>query len=283
MDSTLVGDGFSEGANAAVATTNETFVNIVSKRNGYRSKKFAYAFGTGEDALFNVELVLTDTLANQIARALAQNLVKGDLANTDTKGIVEEGVVLRTGSGTAANGTSRRFGGNSVAQIDARLTTLEDTVGGGGAYIDGEGGENGFSPLQPNVAYIMHRKTWGVIKSISRTSDNSLVSEGRTQLSSDIVRTLNGVPVVFDNNFDAPKGADNTFDQNAFIMAYGNFRYMLDRRIGIVRLHRDPYGVSGDNDQISVMEFAYGDNRAMGAIDSSSKCEAFAVYQANAA
>lgn len=282
MDSTLVGDGFAEDANAAVASTPTTFVNLVSKRNGYRSKKFVYARSADRDARFNMERVLADTLANQIGRAFAQDLIKGDITGTDVIGFASPAGVKRTATttGTADNGTSRRFGGNSLEQLEVRLRTLMELVPS--AYIMGEGGEDGFSPLQPNVAFVMNYRTWGAIEAITSTSQNSFVSEGRTPLTNAVVRTLKSVPVVFDDTMDAPTGANDVFAANSNILMYGNFRYMLIRRIGRVRLHIDPFGVAGDNNQISLLMFAEGDNRPQGGIDTSdsNRTEAIGLLQA---
>ena len=279
MDSRHVGVGYSETGTAAVTSTASTITNIISKRNGYRSTKFLFPRTADRDAQFNLRLVLEENLARQLGVALAQNLVKGNVADTDVEGIVEGAKVLRTTSGTTANGTSRRIGGNSVAQIYARVSALQLEVNE--AYIDGEGGEDGFNPEIPGEVFGMSRATWDAISGIAILSNNSLVSEGRTQLSTAPVRMLKSVPVLLDSQFDNPKGADLTYDANANIMVYGNLRFMLDRRIGLFRLHYDPFGVAGDNNQVSIMMFKDADNRFMGAKDGT-KCEAVALLQAAA-
>ena len=281
IDSKRKASHYAENAAAAVPVESTAITNIVSVRNGYRSDKFAWARTADRDSQLDLRSVLTETLARQIPAAIGQNIVKGDLATTTTQGLVEGATVVRTGTGVAAGGTSRRFGGNTAAQLQVRFDTLEEAVNQ--AYIEGEGGDRGFGPPAVREAYVMNRKTWNVINAGAAASDNTLTTQGRTSLSERAVRMLNSVPVVFDPEMDAPKGTNNDFDADAYIAIYGNLDYMLNRRIGDVVMHFDPYGASGDNNAISVILFADGDNRYRGALSGNpAKCEAVAVLQAGA-
>ena len=279
MDSTLTGDGFSETSKDSVDSSDASVKVIVSKRNGYRSKLFVLPLSNQRDAVFNFERALTQTLANQIGRAFAQNLVKGDIANTDVQGFAAGATVLRTGSGNTS-ATSRKIGGQTIQQLSDRIEAIEAVPPTGAIY--GEGGEGGFNPINPNVAWVMNRRTWSILANILRISNSTLITVGQHPLARVPVTMLNSAPVIFDDTFDAP-GANGTFAVNALILGYGNFRSMLDRRIGRVRLHRDPYGTPGQNAQVGLMLFAEGDNRFSEGFGTGGKAESVVLYQANAA
>ena len=292
LDDTAEGDVVSPETTEAAISQNTGYqpVNVVYKRNLFRSKKAFLPFSVDRDAPYNFEQRLGRMLGRQIARAQENDFTTGSKAGSVIQGITEGGLVLRTGSGQT-NAGARRISVDDGDDIIARLNAIRSQIDPAYRGPDGEGNPQGFMPQRGTIAWMFHNVTWETDMWVPLVQDtNYLSGVGQTAITEPGVDRVLGYPVRYNNFFKEAtvSGDDRTFAINQFIGVLIVGAYYTIRDIGRIRLHRDPYGAAGDNAAVTLVAFHETDGRFNGAIISTGntqagKCEAATVYQAASA
>ena len=270
MDNTAEGDVVAENANTPVSDTTQTWDLVTYKRQTYRSQKINIPNPTGRDAPFNMDAEIGITLGMQIGRAQNTDFTKGK-----TGSVVEHlanGVVTeRSGTGATTAGTSRRIGGITADQIVDLLIGLQREIDPqylGATYSQGAFDPRSGSVPGGGVGWMMNNETWLIFDSTLVKDDKTAVlSPDQTFFSGLPVQMFRRMPVFINQACDAPTGSNDSFGTNDLMWALGNWQLGYGiRDIGTIRIHRDPYGTAGDNNQYTLMAFAEADGRARGAI-----------------
>ena len=286
LDDTSKGTIINEAVNVTtdLAPTAKTPVNIEFQRNLYRSQKVNIPMTINRDAPYNYEAELGRTLGMQLGRVQEEDMTIGDGNITGTsvvQSITEAAREVITGTGVGPNAKNKRFGDETADRMIERINDTRSTMDP--AYLR-EGGELnplGFNNLGTSIVWMMNSETWYTdVWTVLAKDDSYLVQPGGTSVTNPSIQRLLGYPVIFNQDLATATTTNRDFANNADIWVFGNMLYYSIRDIGRIRMHRDPYGRAGENNQITLLAFAEMDARFRGAINSQSKCEAVTVYAA---